>query len=242
MKKTLLKAANFILKPFGAKVIKSAYDAFDMFSAVERINGHGIAVNTVIDIGASDGKWSKETMGIFPDASFLAVEPLTEQTEALETLKRKSDRFDYASCVAGETDGQEAVLSVSDDLDGSSIDGGGGKDRTIRVRTIDALTSEKKLDGPFLLKFDTHGYEIPILNGAKNTLKRTNIIIMEVYNFKITKHAKTFHEMCMFLEGLGFCCYDMAGPMLRLYDKAFWQMDLFFCRADSPIRSVNRYR
>jgi len=37
--------------------------------------------------------------------------------------------------------------------------------------------------GPYLIKLDTHGVEIPILNGSAQTLKDTNVLVVEVYNF-----------------------------------------------------------
>ena len=117
--------------------------------------------------------------------------------------------------------------------------GSGGESRQVPVRTIDSLVSERDLQGPYLLKFDTHGYGIPILAGARNTLEETNVVIMEVYNFKITEHALRFHEMCFHMEGLGFRCFDLADPMLRLHDRSLWQMDLFFCREGSAIFSYS---
>ncbi len=242
MIKTILQLINSFLKPLGAQIISTKSGAFDMSSAVQRISGHDIPVKSVIDIGASDGRWSKDTMKTFPGASYLAIDPLHEREAALKALKQKHNNFDYVLCVAGDTDGQQVTLNVSDDLDGSTVDATEGKPRKVPVRSIDALVSEKKLEEPYLLKFDTHGYEIPILNGAKNTLDKTNVIIMEVYNFEITDHAKRFHEMCSHMENLGFRCFDIAGPMIRLYDKAFWQMDLFFCRSDSRIFSYSHYK
>lgn len=217
-------------------------NTFDMSSAVQRIPTHNISVNSIIDIGASNGKWSMDTLKVFPVASYLAIEPLSEREEALEKLKIKHDNFDFALCVAGDADGQHVMLNVADDLDGSSVDATGKNIRKVPVRTIDSIISEKNMKEPFLLKFDTHGYEIAILNGAKDTLDKTNIIIMEVYNYKIEDHALRFHEMCSHMEKLGFRCYDIAGPMLRLYDKSFWQMDLLFCRKDSEIFVYNQYK
>lgn len=254
VKRTVLKISNFLLRPFGAQIIRGprretstpleAYteSEFIMSSAVERITKHGIAINSIIDIGASNGKWSVEAMKFFPNASFLAIEPLQERRGELENLKHVYPRFDYVLCVAGEENGRQVTLNVSDDLDGSTVNGTGGVPRNVPARTIDAVVSEKKLGGPFLLKFDTHGYELPILSGSKNILKETNIVIMEVYNFKITEHSLRFPEMCLHMEDLGFRCYDMAGPMLRLHDKAFWQMDIFFCRSDSEIFSYSQYK
>ena len=242
MKRTVLKIANSFLKHFGAQIVRNTQREFKMASAVQRIRKHDIPINSIIDIGASNGKWSVEMTRIFPEALFLAIEPLIERKRELEKVKNTYSNFDYVLCVAGEKDGQEVTLAVSDDLDGSTVGGVTEKFRKIPVRTIDSIIAEKKLEGPFLLKLDTHGYEIPILSGARNTLMETNVVIMEVYNFKISEHTMRFHEMCLYMEELGFRCYDMADPMLRLYDGAFWQMDIFFCRDNSKIFSHLQYR
>ena len=181
-------------------------------------------------------------MRTFPRASFLAIEPLHERRDALETLKQRHDSFDYVLCVAGDKDGERATLEVTDDLDGSTVDGTGGRPRSVPVKTVDSIVLDRALEGPFLLKLDTHGYEIPILTGAERTLARTNVVVMEVYNFKITEHALRFHEMCSHMERLGFRCVDIADPMLRLHDNAFWQMDILFARSESGIFSYSEYR
>ena len=242
MKRALFDFVNSLIKIFSVKLVRSKAGDFDMWSAVRRITNHNIPVKSIIDIGASDGSWSLQAMKIFPGASYLAVEPLQEHETALKKLTEKHENFDYALCVAGEVDDQQVRLNVTADLDGSSVESTEGEGRKVPVKTLDKLVSEKGLTGPFLLKFDTHGYEIPILNGARETLEKTNIIIMEVYNFNITKHAVRFHEMCSHMEDLGFRCYDIASPVLRLHDQAFWQMDIFFCRDDTKIFSHHKYR
>lgn len=246
MRRRLARAINVLLSPLGARLVRAHADAsgppFDMPSAIRRIAGHALPVRSVIDVGASDGAWSLEAMKFFPVASFLAVEPLQERRGALELLRKKHRAFDYALCVAGAADGAQVTLDVSDDLDGSTVDGRGGRPRSVPVRTVDALVAEKKLEGPFLIKFDTHGYEIPILAGARETLTKTSVIVMEVYNFQITAHALRFPEICSRLEELGFRCYDIAGLLLRPRDRAFWQMDLLFARSDAEVFSSSDYR
>lgn len=246
MKTRIVRAGNWLLRPFGAKIVRNwpAADSqpFEMPAAIQRLAAHRIPVRTIIDIGAASGSWSALALQSFPQAAYLAIEPLQERQAALSAMRRQHGNFDYALCVAGETDGGEAMLTVADDLDSSTVDAPDGSSRRVPVRTLDALAREKGLSGPFLLKFDTHGYEIPILNGARETLAQTSVIIMETYNFKITEHALRFPEMCAQLEHLGFRCYDLAGPMLRLHDQAFWQVDLFFARNDSVIFTYSGYK
>lgn len=242
MKNVILKIANACLSIFNARIVSATSFSFDMESAMRRVAEHGISIQSVLDIGASDGTWSRDTMSVFPTAKFVGIEPLAEREQALQALRNRCKNFDYDLCVAGDSDGLEVSLSVSEDLDGSTVDGGGDIARMVPTKTLDSLVSEHQLKGPFLLKFDTHGYEMPILRGAAKTLSETNIIVMEVYNFKITDNSLRFHEMCSHLEGLGFRSIDLAGPMLREYDNAFWQVDLIFARNDERIFTHNSYR
>jgi FkbM family methyltransferase len=241
MKAKMLKAANTLLGMFDAKIVKKKVNDLNISSAIERLYNHGILIDSIVDIGASNGTWSVDAMNYFPNASYLAIEPLHERKFGLEDLYKTYPNFDYILCAAGEKDNQEIQLSVSKDLNGSTVDGSVGVPRTVSVKTIDAIVSKKKLLGPFLLKLDTHGYEVPILNGAERTLKQTNAIVMEVYNFEISKHAKIFHEMCFHMDDLGFRCYDIANPMHRPYDSAFWQMDIFFCRKNFGIFKYSNF-
>ena len=237
-----VRMINLILRPVGAKIISRRADDFDMYLTIKRIHDHGIRVDNVIDIGGSNGIWSINAMKLFPSATFVVIEPLVEREEALYNLAQKFPNFSFELCAAGETDGDEAMLNIANDLDGSTVNGWGGESRQVPVKTIDAIVSERNLTGTFLLKFDTHGYELPILKGARQALNKTSIIIMEAYNFQISDNALRFHEMCAHMESLGFRCYDIADPMLRDYDKSFWQMDLFFCRNDEKIFKYPYYK
>jgi hypothetical protein len=38
------------------------------------------------------------------------------------------------------------------------------------MRTIDGLVRRNNLGGPYVLKLDTHGFEVPILEGAHAVL------------------------------------------------------------------------
>ena len=242
MKRKILGLLNSLLQLFGIAIYKSG---FDMSSSIRRIRDkHHIDINTIVDIGASDGKWSKLAMNIFPNAKIIAIEPLIERELKLEKLKKVKNNFDFAICALGQNDNQKATIMVTDDLDGSTISGinNFGNEREINLRTLDSLILQKKLKGPFLLKFDTHGYELPILQGAKETLRNTEIIIMEVYNYKITGESLLFNEMVDHLSNLGFRSYDLADPLLRPLDDSLWQMDLYFMRKNNEIFNNNSYR
>jgi len=102
------------------------------------------------------------------------------------------------------------------------------------VTTLDREVEARALPPPYLLKFDTHGFEAPILKGAPRVLADAEAIIMECYNQRISSECLLFHEMCALLAAQGFRCIDLVDPMHRARDGTFWQMDLVFVRATRP--------
>lgn len=239
MKSTILHFINYFIKWSGLQLNKSG---FEMFSAINRIKGHNIKIKSIIDIGASDGKWSRSVMPFFKNSLFFAVEPLIERQNALSELRKKKKSFNYIIAAAGEHDNEDINIKVTDDLDGSTVNGEFGVSRNVPSRSIDSIVKENNLRGPFLIKFDTHGFEVPILKGALKSLEETELIIMEVYNFRHTYNTLLFSEMVLLLDGYGFRCYDLADPSYRIYDNSFWQMDLFFAKKNSPIFSYESYK
>jgi FkbM family methyltransferase len=239
MKRTLLNIANAGLRPFGMQVYK---DGMDMESVLRRLGKSVADIATVVDIGASNGRWSRMCMPFFPRANFIGIDPLAEREPFLKSLKERNPRFDYMLCAAGEEDDQRVTLSVSSDLDGSTVDGSGGEVREVSSWSIDGIMAMKQYKGPYLLKFDTHGAEVPILNGCTRTLEQTSYVVMEVYNYRHTPGTLLFHEMCNIMEKNGFRCFNMADPMQRLLDRSLWQMDFFFARSDDPVFASDSYR
>jgi FkbM family methyltransferase len=238
MKRELLKLANGVLKPFGVQIYKQG---FDMDSLLAWTALRAQQVRTVIDIGASTGRWSRAAMPLFPAARFIGIDPLLEREPALQRLKAADSRFDYVLGVAGEQDGETVELSVSADLDGSTVSGRGGRSRMVPAYSLDGIVAARKCTGPYLLKFDTHGFEVPIIRGAAGTLRDTAWIVMECYAHRHTPDVLLFHEMCAYLDALDFRCCHLADPMLRPLDGALWQMDLFFARKDDPVFSRDGY-
>jgi hypothetical protein len=98
------------------------------------------------------------------------------------------------------------------------------------------------LPGPYLMKFDVHGFELAILRGAEKTLANTSLLIMECYNFEIAPDMLLFYDMCRYLHERGFRVADISEPLWREHDKVFWQADFFFVRADRPEFQYKSYR
>lgn len=219
----------------------AAFHAASTPRALERIASRGIHIESVIDIGASDGRWSADAMGVFPAANYLLVEAQQGHREALDAFVKTHTKASYVLAAAGDTEGD--IFFDDADLFGgvaSKAETPGAKTRVPMI-AIDREMARRALKGPYLVKLDTHGFEVPILHGARETLKSAALVIIETYNFRIAPGSLLFHEMCAFMATLGFGVVDFSEPMWRKHDQALWQMDFFFVPLDSPLFSHVRY-
>jgi FkbM family methyltransferase len=213
-----------------------------MAGLIKRLHQQGPDFATIIDIGASDGQWSQLAMEWYPLKNYLLVEAQPVHGPALEIFSAGKAQVQVAMAAAGRTQG-EIHFDGSDPYGGLASTTPFEKNNlVVSVTTLDHEMEARGLKGPFLIKFDTHGFEVPILEGAVEVLKQTRVIIMECYNFKISPDCLTFPEMCALLAWHGFRCADMADVLHREKDGALWQMDIAFVRDDAAVFADNSYR
>jgi FkbM family methyltransferase len=221
--KVILRKAGWELRRVGTTAT--------MGHGLQWLSAHGFHIKTVLDVGASDGRWSRECMAFFPDARYILYEPQPVHGDALDSFAQ--------SCTAPVVSIRKAVgareghtfFDASDPLGGALASS--ERDHTIKVEvtTIDSSISALAVEGPCLLKLDTHGFEKGILEGASKTLEKTAALVIEAYNYRITAEALLFWELCEFLSGKGFRPIDLVDVMHRQRDDSLWQVDIFFIRS-----------
>jgi FkbM family methyltransferase len=211
-----------------------AVRAGSMAGGLQRAARRGIAVRTVIDVGASDGRWTELALRHFPNAQYLLIEAQPAHRPALETFAAQRPNVEYALAAAGHRNG--TIHFAADRLFGGVASEAplGASSLTVPVRTIDSLVKERGLAGPYLLKLDTHGFELPIFDGAAATLRDTALMVVEAYNFSLTPSCLRFHELIAHFERHGFRVLDVCEVSRRPKDDVLWQMDLFLARAARP--------
>jgi FkbM family methyltransferase len=211
-------------------------------NALRRLQARNIPITTIIDVGASNGCWSEKIIAIYPRADVLCIEAQAAHQPALERFQALHPRARVVISAAGNKPG-EIYFDGGDLFGGQASSTPFAKNNVVvPVTTIDAEVARNQLRGPFLVKLDTHGYEVPILEGAERTLAQTDLLMIEVYNFKIGDQALLFFELCAWLGKKGFGCLDLYDLMHRPSDNAFWQMDILFARADRPEFQSSSYR
>lgn len=197
-----------------------------------RLPRYGIDFATVIDVGASNGMWTREVLPHFPDRSYFLVEARREHEPALAAFAAENARVRYTICAAADQPGN--VHFHAGDLFGglAAHSAFAEHDIVVPARTLDEVAATHGLKGPFFLKLDTHGFEEQILNGAPAVLAQTNLAVIEAYNHRMGFGNLLFPELCGFMSNRGFRCVDMFDPLYRPHDGSFWQADYVFVRRE----------
>lgn len=238
-KQSSIQVVNRFLNRFGLQI--SRFGDTSLQAAFERLSRRPVAVNTVIDIGASDGRWSEKIRRYYPAAYYMLVDVNPIHKAALDQFKHRYPNSDYLIAAAGNEDGTGNFAFGDDPLGGVVTAGAWQGTVEVPMAKIDTLVSQRVLQPPFLIKLDTHGYEVPILEGAASALSQTNMIVMETYNFQILPNSLRFYEMCGYMEARGFRPVDIIEPDHRPRDGALWQFDLLFIRSDRPEFAIGSF-
>ncbi|TWA53117.1 FkbM family methyltransferase [Azospirillum baldaniorum] len=202
-------------------------------NALKRIKARDLECRTVIDVGASDGCWSLMARQVWPEARFHLIEAFDHWKPDLERLRDGEPSFSFSLAAAGVEDGETVFTNSPDAPFGGTIRPEADDPQwTVPQVSIDREVGRLGLVGPFAIKLDTHGAEREILAGAAETLKQASLLVIEMYNFG--DPTRRFPQMCQHVEALGFHCIDMAEPLFRDHDRAFWQVDFFFVPQDRP--------
>jgi FkbM family methyltransferase len=201
-----------------------------------------IVPKTILDVGANVGQFAVACTKIFPGVVVHSFEPLPLCVKELKGNVARLRGVRVYPVALGEQEG-EVTMHVNSHSHSSSILGLGERHRkafpdarevqTIRVAisTLDRELKSVPLEDPILLKLDVQGYEAQVLEGATETLKKVDYVLLEASFRPLYEGEETFMEIARMMEDLGF---EFLRPIAWLSDPhngEVLQMDALFARA-----------
>lgn len=216
-----------ILATAGFRLCRSG-TLYEHRDALARAASRGCRIATIVDVGASDGSWTRMALDCWPNARGVLIEANPHHVPALQAFVSEHPQCRFTLAAASDI-AEDVYFDLSDPLGGvASKTEDGPSFVKVPGTSVDEAVRDCGAPGPYLIKMDTHGYELPILKGSSAALKQTQLLVMETYNFRFQADCLRFSEMCDHMEGLGFGVVDLAEPKNRPGDGVLWQMDLYF--------------
>jgi FkbM family methyltransferase len=214
-----------------------------MNDALEQLRRVGLRPSAVIDVGVANG--TPDLYRVFPEPTYLLVEPMVEFESTLKATLRSQIRGTYALTAVGAATGRIALtVRGSDSSAYREVDRSDRavESRTVPVNTLDALCAERELRGPYLLKVDVQGGELEVLAGARRILRETEAIILEVSLLQALVGIPVLADVVQAMDDYGFAVYDLFGGHFRPVDGALTQIDLVFVKTIGRFRRYQGYR
>ena len=196
----------------------------------------------IFDIGAYEGLWTLDVLEVFPSAKILMVEAQKNKAPFLKSIKEKYQHVDYAISLLSSEDG--AIKSFVESETASYVvtrEEQGVEYLKITTQTLDALLESRQFPFPDFLKLDVQGHELEVLKGAPKSLAHSTVCLLEITLLDMGGDTPLLAEMITFMDKNGFQAYDISQFIRRPFDKALFQIDLFFVKKDACLIAEKRW-
>ncbi len=211
------------------------YGFHDVYRSLYRLKHSGMKPDWFVDAGCSTGAWSHVAAQLFPDVSYLLIDPLLSEYELggyCLWQVNPSLHIEKIEAAIGAESG-EVHFNVSPDLYNSSFQDertGVHKRIQVPVITLDSLIAGSMLQGRFWLKLDLQFAEHLALQGGEKFMQQVDICFVELSLWRQVPQSCTLHEMIDRFSGLGFRVFDECGGWRNHTSGRLFQMDLVFMR------------
>lgn len=202
------RVINSILRFFGYH-IRSIHAPLQSFATGSRELSRRFPVDIVVDIGVAQN--TDDLYKAFPDKQFLLVEANPNFRAHLDELRLKLNaKVEMVFC--GQASGK-TVINVPQNGRRASAYSKESNDESVVVETetLDNLIERNGLvSGNILLKVDVEGAEMDVLKGAKGTLNRATVVILEVcWGVPFANGAADYVDILLFMRDNGFNLYNI---------------------------------
>jgi FkbM family methyltransferase len=215
------------------KQLKIQTSRSSKFGSLVNVRNLGFYPRVVFDVGAQIGTF--ELYSLFPESKHILIEPVQENEPALKKIcSHLQDAHYFIAAAASQTG--TVKMCITKNFQYSSITGGDrncSNDhiyRNVPSVRLDDICGRGKLSGPYLIKIDVDGKEIAVLQGATETLKASEYVIVEATLFV------QLYDVMDFMRSQDFVAYDFVDHMYRPSDGALWQVDIAFVKKNGIFR------
>jgi FkbM family methyltransferase len=208
-------------------------------AALERLRQLGWRPRCIYDIGSSNGVWTLMASALFPLAEFHLFEPLIDREpqyrEGLDYVLSRGPLRATVHPVALDAVARRSSFGISAERVGSSLlveTTSQWFPEVIEVETtsLDAYRESRGLPAAELIKVDTQGAELRILQGAERTLERVEVLVLETWLDRCYgPSTPLLHEIAAWLAPRGFLVADFCGEYRGAKDRLLAQ-DVVFAR------------
>lgn len=192
---------------------------------------------TIIDIGSNKGQFILLIEKIYPNKNIYSFEPIKEMINKQKKFFAYKNNIIFHNVALGSSTTLKEFL-ITARMDSSSFlkivsDKNKSKNydivenRNIQINTLDDLLVNEKISHPVLIKIDVQGYELEVLRGANNLLKKTDYLLLEVSKNEMYQNQPIEKVIVEYLKNLNFDILK-SNNWSKVQNTNFYQRDIIF--------------
>ena len=188
------------------KIALWLFDLIDKYihqrNIINFINDRGLNIKNFIDVGAHKGKYTDLILDNCDTSRAFLIEPQRNIYNYLRNKyknKNKINIFNFAASnknkikkfyinkhdltsSLAELNQKNQYLNIKSRLFGTDLKGMIKSKRKVKTMKLDSLINKMKILKIDLIKIDTEGHELEVLEGLGNKIKRIKVILIEFHN------------------------------------------------------------
>lgn len=203
-------------------------------ATLQRMQALGARIETVLDIGACEGNWTRSARRTLPNARYTLVEPLQYD---------KLTDADMADCKVH----QALLYNCETEVDWYELRNTGDSIYKECTLAYENVTAQRRMavtlatllgkDSTFdLIKLDVQGAELDVMRGGEDVMRRASFVLLEVpFMGQYNAGSPSFLEVIAYMDTLGFVPFDILE--LHREVSVLLQCDIMFVRRDHTVAS-----
>jgi FkbM family methyltransferase len=212
-----------------------------MFDKIKNLKNKGYYPDTILDIGAYHGNWTKSMKNIYNHSNYYLFEGI-DYSELNHFSNNKNikvynvilnDKIEQLNWYQMRNTGDSIFREKTHYFKDCEII----KRSTIDLNTFIVENNILQESKNILIKIDCQGAEIPILKGSSSILEKTDFIILEIPLFgQYNEGVPNFTEHISFMDKIGFNAYDIID---NHYINGFnMQIDMLFINKNHKFNTI----
>lgn len=201
-------------------------------------------INVVVDVGANRGQFALQLRRLGFTGRIVSFEPQADLQGSLAAAAAGDPTWVIRHCALGAAPATLTLQVFANDTFSSlhPMNSLGRhrfgelvaptREETVAVHTLDSVWADVAGPGPhrILLKTDTQGHDLEVLEGAAGTLAATCAIVAEAAIEPIYEGAPRLADLAAWLGARGFVPSGIFPISHRREDLALIEVDAFFTR------------
>jgi FkbM family methyltransferase len=207
-----------------------------MFDKIAILKSKGYKPDTILDIGAHHGNWTRSMKQIY-NCNYILFEAIDYPQLKYSGEKvfnvLLNDTIQEVDWYQMKNTGDSIFREKTHHFKNCDVI----KRKTIDLNTLISQENILKESKNIFIKIDCQGAEIPILKGATSILDRTDFIVLEIPLFGVyNEGVPNFLEHIKFMDSIGFVVYDIIDN--HYINNFNMQVDVMFTNKNHKFNTL----